>query len=743
MNVKGKIKKKLFPKTNTPTDNTFKIYSLEPSNKEGLVLSDYGTISIKGNLPELTEGTVYEFECEYEYDKKYDSSYKVIKILSDIRPKSGDDVLEFLCGIMSPDKAKIVYKEYPNIIDLALNDKPIETKNMHGIGEKTMNKYVKKIKDKLKYFELMSEYSDYNLTVNQMDKLLSEYSGMELLRERLEKNPYECLCSVSGIGFKTADVKILRRNSAFQNTPYRMKECILYVLKQAELDGNTYMMSDDVWTECNKLTPECIDLYYRVLEKSKDIYHDRDNMRVARQATYDCEQDVCDLLKKIQSNTNTWKEKTYDLENYAKVNGLTLTEQQQSTIPKLIKNNIVILAGYAGAGKSASCQAVVKFAEDNGYSYMLLAPTGRAAKVLSDYTERQAMTIHRGLGAKGESYFEYNENNKLEASLIIVDEASMVDVYLMRALLRALPDWAKILFVCDPAQIPSVGAGNVIQDMIHSREFSTVMLDKIFRYNEGGLSYVATNVRNGISYLTKEDKQKFGNGDYMFAETDDESVVNTAVSAFLTLLKKGVSIEDIVVVSAYNKGKQGTLQINNVIQSNICPARHKYDNLMRYTKSDVEVCFHIGDKVMNTVNMYNVECYEKDGADYEITDEVCDVYNGDFGYVKDITQNGEMFCDFKGYLVRFDKSSFGSLSLGYAVSCHKMQGDNRKYVILITPKAHTYMLNRNLIYVGLTRAKEKVYHYGCRDTITKALRKSENLSRKTFLEFLLKNTKKV
>lgn len=736
--IKGRATKKLFPKSTPKDDNGYKIYAFAPNETKGLYLNDYGNISITGILPELIlHEKEYEFEVEYESKGKY-QSYKVTKMLSSMKPSAGNEAMVFLSEITSPTRAKNILAVYPNFVDMVMNDEKISSQKINGVGDKTLTSLIKKVKSQFIYYDLITEYKDYGLTIAQIKKIYASYNSVEEIREKMAKNPYGCLCSVGGIGFKTADAKILANNEKFRNSPYRMSECILYCLGQNEINGHTYILADDLYSECKELTPECMEYFYRALENSVRIFYHEDRMRVAKMSTYQCEREIAEMLINMRNTKTVWKDcdgvplnpNNID-EKYKEVNGFKLTEDQCKTIPALIENNIVVLAGYAGAGKSASCQAAINWLEDNCKSYLLVAPTGRAASVLSGYTDRPASTIHRALGAKGEYHFEYNQENKLIVDVVIVDETSMVDTFLMTALLRALPEWCKILFIADAAQIPSVGAGNVIQDIIRSRKFPVIMLDKIFRYGEGGLSYVATKTRKGESFLSTDKVQIFGtNEDYVFEDVDDEDCVNMAVKKYIKLINDGESVNNIVIISCYNKGKYGTFLVNNTIQDIINPKKNQYDGRVGHTKDNVNIMFNIDDRVMMTKNNYHMEmAYE---------DEECEVFNGDFGTVKQITDEGDLICEFAD-MVRFSRQDVSDLLLGYSVSCHKMQGDNRKHVILVTPKSHAYMLNRNLLYVALTRSKYKLYHYGNRETINKCLKKSENLSRKTFLEQLLKN----
>ena len=748
--IKGRVARKLFPKSTPVDDNGFKIYAFVPNDPTGLNINEYGNISVKGVLPELIlNEKEYEFEVEYESKGKY-QSYNVTKVLTSLKPTSGNEAMTFLCGITSPSRAQNILAAYPKFVDMVMNNEEINVKKIKGVGEKTLAPLVRKIKAQFVYYDLITEYKDYNLTMNQIKKLYEFCESIEEVRIKMQRNPYRLLCSVGGIGFKTADAKILNNNEKFRKSPFRMSECVLYCLTQNEINGNTYMMIDDLYNDCKELSPECMEYFYRALEKSDRIFLHEDRQRVAKMETYLCEKEICELLIQLNSkiypngteekkpwvdcNGNKLSKDSID-EKYKQINGIVLTEQQNQTIPLLIENNIVILAGYAGAGKSSSCQAVINWLEDNCKSYLLLAPTGRASSILSGYTDRPASTIHRALGSKGDFKFTFNEDNKLTVDCVIVDESTMADAYLFRALLRALPDWCKLMLVCDPAQLPSVGAGNIVQDMIRSDIFAKVMLDKVFRYGEGGLSYVATEVRKGNNYLSKDDRQVFGlNEDYVFEETEDADIVSTAVKKYVNLVNSDVSINDIVIISTYNKGQYGTFAINNMIQNIINPKKEKNDGKVGHTKDNVNIMFNVGDMILMTRNNYHVElAYEEDE---------CTLYNGDFGSIKEITDDGELICWFGNNTVRIPKQDAGDFLLGYSVSCHKMQGDNRKHVIYITPKSHSFMASRNLHYVALTRAKSKLYHYGNRETVRKSLYKSDNLSRKTFLEQLLRNFEK-
>lgn len=742
--IKGVAERKLYPKKNTPDDSGFKIYSINPlESSEQLKLNSYKNIVIKGVLPELFIGNEYEFEAEFE-SKNSRESYNVTKMLTQTKPKTLNDAMYFLCTVTSEQRASAILTAYPNFIEIIESKKydQLNTDKIKGVGDKTLNKILQKAEEEYSFYDVMATTKEYNLSPAQVKKLIKFYETDEKVRIALEKNPYECLCSVSGIGFKTADVKILMKNKSFTNSVYRMTECLLYVLNKNEQNGNTYITSEELFAECYELTPECMEEWYDdALLNEKLFYHSDDYTRVAKMSTFLCEQRISDNIKKrLQISSKIYKngialtEQTIS-DEYKKVGNINLTDQQNMTIPALLSNNVVILGGYAGAGKSASCNAVVRYASDNGISFMLLAPTGRASAVLSDYTKKNAMTIHRALGAVGDYKFEYDDDHQINTDLVIVDESSMIDVHLLDALLRALPITTKILFVCDPAQIPSVGAGNVLQDMIRSNKIPVVLLDKVFRYNEGGLSYVATQVRNGKKYLTSEVVQSFGdNSDYKFIDVQDEEVIETALNQYMLLFNSGVSPLDICIVSSQKIRGYGTLELNNRIQKIVNPKKAN-EKTVSYIKNGIEIEFHKNDQIMNMVNNYSMQIY--DATFNPIEEKYCNIFNGDTGKIIKITDDGSIYCNFDNNIVMYSKDNINTLSLGYSVTCHKMQGDSRKHIILVTPSAHTFTLNRNLIYVALTRATDNIVHIGNRRTVNIALSKSANLQRKTFLQNLL------
>jgi len=719
---------------------SFKMYGFYPNNSclDKVVLSDYGNITIKGELPTMVEGKEYELEVEYEKRGKYES-YVVKRFINNPMDMNTNEAYNFLSELIGYKRANNILKVYPDFVKMIIQSKKdeIDVSKIYGVGEVMLKKIEEKINQNISFYNIISEYKEYELTLNQIQKIYDSFSSFELLKEKMNENPYQCLCSIAGIGFKTADAKILNKNRSLANSRFRMAECILYVLDQNESSGHTWIKTNELYSECSKLTPQCMDEFKGILEYDDRIYYDKENKKVAKKTTYICEKEVAETLLNI---ANELRILDINYSKYDNVDGVKLTKQQKLSLEYACKYNLYIVAGYAGTGKSFSTKALIDMLDDHNMSYILLSPTGKAAKNLSINTNRPASTIHRGLGYNPLYGFQYNENNKLPYDFIIVDEATMIDVFLMRSLLRAVDKKrSKLIFICDNAQIPSVGCGNCIQDMIDSNIFPVIFLDKVFRYKEGGLAKVATDTRNGKSFIFGEGVQKFGN-DFVFVPTSKDTLTDKIISAYKKMQVMGGTVDDIIVISSYNIGEFGTYKINSMIQDLINPVNENME--ISYVRDKFEIKFRVNDRVMQTVNNYSAPIFENE----EQIESKCDenttaIFNGDDGRIVRIGKNQKgikyMIVDFDGVQVIYRNDDIRDLVLGYAISAHRSQGSGYPYVIAITPPTHKYFLNRNLLYVMYTRTKKFIYNIGTVDTIESALKKSENLNRQTFLKNLL------
>lgn len=724
----------------------FKIYgcSVNSFDYPDIHIGKYGTCSIKGNFQELNLGVEYMVKAK-EVSDKYGVGYNIININRE-KPKTLAETRTFLYEILTENQADTLLSVYPDIVDRIMSNRleDIDLNKTKGIKEYTFNVIKRKVIENFKLADLVEEFRGlFSLSI--IKKLYDQYPSVEKIREVIRKEPYECLCKLSGIGFKTADQLLLTLEKeskecvgtgknpilyfGFDLKPsyQRAKACVDYLLNENESSGNTYMYVGDLKKQFEILAPEAIGNLPIILKSDNDVIFDRELLCVCRKETYETEKYIANKIREGMSINTEWD---CDCNKYRSLDGFDLTDDQCKTSEYMCQHNVVMLVGYGGSGKSSSTQAFVNMLNAYHKSFMLLAPTGRAAKVLSGYTGENAMTIHRGLGYMPGHGWGYNEEHPLMQDVVIVDEFSMVDIFLFRHLLEAIDfSRTKLLLIGDDAQIPSVGAGNVLYDLLCYNQIPTITLNKIFRYGKGGLSTAATDTREGKEYLDKNQNgmQAFGDDkSYIFMPLSQDKLVDYAVNVYKTVLKQGYNIEDIALLSCYNVGDYGTVELNKRLQNAVNPEAEA-----KITFGDSE--FRLNDIVMNYVNDYKAMIYDEEFLDEDNTTFIA---NGESGKVVKILKDA-MVIDYDGTLVYCPKSSMKNIRLAYAISTHKSQGGQFKAVILITPRAHTYMLNSNLLYVGISRAKEKCYHLGEIRTVNLALKKKENFDRKTLLQKFL------
>lgn len=725
----------------------FKIYGVSVNSFEypDVQVSKYNTVTIKGNISELNLGADYIVKAK-EVSDSYGIGYIVINIKRE-KPTTLAATRNFLYEILTPNQTDVLLEAYPDIVDRIMNNKldDIDLSKTKGIKDYTFNVIKNKVIENFKLAEIVEEFRGlFNLST--VKKLYDKYTSVDKIKEVIREEPYQCLCRLGGIGFKTADSLLLTLDKDAKEcekngkkpvlffgfdlvTSYqRAKACVDYLLNENENNGNTYMHVGDLKKQFDVLVPEAKSNLPLILKGDNDVIFDREILSVCRKETYETEKYIAERIKEGLQIHTKWD---CDYSKYQELDGFRLTEDQCKTSQYMCEDNIVLLVGYGGSGKSSSTQAFVNMLNAYGKRHLLLAPTGRAAKVLSGFTNETAMTIHRGLLYTPPSNWGFNEENKLPYDVVIVDEFSMVDIFLFRKLLEAIDfEKTKLLLIGDDAQIPSVGAGNVLYDLLKCENIPTITLDKVFRYGKGGLSTVATDTRTGNEYLdkTKTGMQVFGEDQsYIFMPILQDKLVDYTVKLYKTLLSKGYSVDDIAVLSCYNVGNYGTIELNKKIQNAV-----NSNPKEKITFGDTE--FRLNDIVMNYANDYKAIIYNEEYIDEKNTTFIA---NGESGRVTKILKDA-MVVDYDGTFIYIPKSSMKNIRLAYAISTHKSQGGQFKIVVLITPKAHSYMLNSNLLYVGESRAKEKCYHLGEIRTVNLALKKKENFDRKTMLQMFMK-----
>ncbi len=725
----------------------FKIYGVSVNSFEypEVKIGKYNTATIKGNISELNLGIDYIVKAK-EVSDSHGVGYDVINIKRE-KPTTLAATRTFLYEILTQKQTDVLLEVYPDIVDRIMNNRlnDVDLSKTKGIKEYTFNVIKNKVIENFKLAEIVEEFRGlFNLPT--VKKLYEKYTSVEKIKEVIREEPYQCLCRLGGIGFKTADSLLLTLDKNSKEckktgekpvlffgfdlvTSYqRAKACVDYLLDENESNGNTYMHVGDLKKQFDILVPEAKSNLPLILKGDNDMVFDRELLSVCRKETYETEKYIAKRIKEGLQIHTKWD---CNCLKFQELDGFKLTEDQCKTSQYMCEKNLVLLVGYGGSGKSSSTKAFVDMLNAYNKKYLLLAPTGRAAKVLSGFTKEDAMTIHRGLMYMPPNKWMYNEENKLPYDVIIVDEFSMVDVFLFRKLLEAIDfNKTKLLLIGDDAQIPSVGAGNVLYDLLKCKKIPTIMLSKVFRYGTGGLSTVATDARTQTEYLDKNKKgmQVFGEDkSYIFMPINQNEIVNYTVKLYKTLLTKGYDVEDIAVLSCYNVGDYGISILNKKIQDTV-----NSNPDAKITFGDTE--FRSNDIVMNYANDYKAVKYNEENIDEDNTTFIA---NGESGIVKKIMRDS-MVSDYDGTLIYYDKGKLKNIKLAYAITTHKSQGGQFKVVILLTPRAHTFMLNSNLLYVGISRAKERCYHLGEIRTVNLALKKKENFDRKTMLQTFLK-----
>lgn len=726
----------------------YKIYGCSVNSFEypDIQISKYGTCTIKGNIQELSLGVEYLVKGREIVDK-YGIGYEVVNIKRE-KPTTLASTRIFLYEILTETQADTLLEAYPDIVDRIMKNDldDIDLNKTKGIKAYTFNVIKQKVIENFKLADLVEEFRGlFSLSI--IKKIYDKYPSVEKIKEVIRCEPYECLCRLSGIGFKTADDILLKleneanecKNSGknpilffgFDLKPsyQRTKACVDFILNENESNGNTYVKIGELKKQVEILVPEAVSNLPIILKGDNDIIFDRETLSVSRKEAFETEKYIAGKIKQGMRINTKWD---CDYKAFSMSDDFELTDDQQKTSEYMCKHNLVMLVGYGGAGKSSSTKAFINMLKAYNKSYLLLAPTGRAAKVLSGFTGENAKTIHRGLGYTPPTTWAYNKDETLPYDVVVVDEFSMVDIFLMRRLLEAIDfNRTKLLLIGDDAQIPSVGAGNVLYDLLCYGQIPTVTLDKIFRYGKGGLSTVATDTRTSTEYLdkTQTGMQPFGeDNSYIFMPVIQDKIVDYAVKLYQKVLSQGYTIDDVAVLSCYNVGDYGTVVLNKKLQNAVNP-----DPDAKIIFGETE--FRLNDIVMNIANDYKAIKYNDEYIDEKNTTFIA---NGESGRVVKIVKDA-MVIDYDGTLIYCPKSSMKNIRLAYAISTHKSQGGQFKVVILITPKSHTFMLNSNLLYVGESRAKERCFHLGEIKTVNTALKKKANFDRKTLLNTFLLN----
>lgn len=773
--MKRKIHCKVIKNLYTTPNGNFSIYGCVPAldDANNIHLNKYGNFALKGDLSLLQIGEDYTIEVE-ERTGNYGYEYWLVGFpeienfdVGDVKQLTDLQEAEMLKTFMTPTQAKYVHEAYPDFIRLILAGRKdeIDYKKIHNVAEVRLQGYINKINQRFKYYRIHLDYPQYDFSFSECGLLCEEYQSMEKVQEAIKKKPYEVQISVLHRDFNVADRQICDFDSKWEDSEQRCLYLARYLLECNEEDGNTRINGNELAKVIAQYNPKLNNYIVDLAKNEGSIYYDQKSKDLSLAGTYIAECTIADEVKRKVAKPHKWN---IDTAKYRCNDSIELTDEQMAILTLICEYDIAMLVGNSGSGKSSSVRAIVDLLEDNSKTYTLLAPSGIAAKRLRETTGREASTIHRKL-ASGAA---------IDTDVVIVDEVSMVDVKLFAMLLNSINESAKLVLVFDSAQLASISCGNLVQDLMDSHKVPCAQLTKVFRYGVGGIATVGTDTRNGKEYLSFGGKLNCTNADkitdYKFVQVGDDPLEQLMEE--YDLMHKVYDAKDILVLTPYNKGDFGTYAINAAIQERYNPADDLDDTVSRKLPASLGtpieyLNYHIGDKVINKKNNYHAltqagfEHWRKTqnlneqidkrklkaGANSEevlsLEDKLFElntnappeatVYNGDIGFIRHITPQGEVFVQFDEEMIVYRKSDLQNLLLAYACTSHASQGCESKGVIFLTHPSQKRMLSRNLCYMSLTRAKEQLVEIGDVATINAALKINETTLRKTWLKELL------
>ncbi|MCT4585974.1 MAG: ATP-dependent RecD-like DNA helicase [Peptostreptococcaceae bacterium] len=681
----------------------------------GKFLVDEKELTITGCMPTVNPLEDFSLEGEYIKHDVYGFQFKVNSFIP-IIPSTKDAIIAYLSsglikGIKEKTAKKIVdyFKEDTlNIIE----KEPHRLEEISGIGKKTIDRIKTSYSEGKALRNLIINLAPYSITPNYCMKIYKKYKDKSL--EIVMQNPYRLSSQIHGIGFKIAD-KIGMSMGIDKYSKDRIKEGIIFELYRATGNGHTYLDIEDLVKKSSKLLEvefehvqnEIVNL---ALDSKIQVEKWDDGRRIYLLNYYESENDVCKrLISLSKSEIKTTKLDIEDeLFEIQKEEKISLAKNQELAVLESFKNNILIITGGPGTGKTTTINTIIKLFKRADNKILLCAPTGRAAKRMSETTKMEAKTIHRalemGFSLEDELVFLKNEEDKLDYDVIIVDEMSMVDINLMSSFLQAIKHGTKLIFVGDSDQLPSVGAGNVLKDMIDSKVLKVIRLDEIFRQAKESMIVVnAHKINKGQNpILNKKDKDF-----YFIKKNKEEDIlkeISELVSKRLPKFYNVDPIKDIQILAPMRKGNIGVNNINKMLQD-VLNEESKY----KIEESFLKRKFRVGDKVMQIKNNYTKEWKNK-----EETLKGEGVFNGDIGYIYHIEKQEKkvyiIFDDEK--IVEYEYSQMDEVEHSFCTTIHKSQGSEFKIILIPITWAPPMLLMRNLLYTAITRAKELVILVG-------------------------------
>lgn len=698
-----------------------------------------------GVLPHVKEGQNLKITGSWVNHSQFGKQFKVEEC-EEILPTSKDGIEKYLSsgiiqGIGPVTAKKIVNKFGEDTLNI-LDNNIERLKEIEGIGKKKLETIIESYREQRELKNITIFLQTHGLSVNQCLKIYKKYGASSV--DTVKNNPYILCDEISGIGFKTSD-KIARSLGIEIDSPFRIQSGIRYVINEFCANGHTFMPKDELIKEASNVLTVSGDIIEEniknaALDRKIKLERVNDKEGVFTIPNYYCELGITNRILTLA--ISNFQDISVDVDHlilqFEKKNNITFAEFQKDAIISAFQNGIEIITGGPGTGKTTIIKCIIEIFETCGLKVLLGAPTGRAAKRMSESTGKEATTIHRmldmGVFEKEESVFVTNaEEHSLEADVVIIDEASMIDITLMNALLKSIKVGTRLIIVGDVDQLPSVGAGNVLNDFIESGFTKVVRLKEIFR--QGKESMIVVNAHK----INKGEMPKLNEKgtDFFFIRNDiQEGILNTIIDLINTRLPKFNSnwdkLKSIQVLVPMKKGVLGVTNLNERIQNVLNPkAPYKKEKEFR------SMVFREGDKVMQIKNNYSLKWTRIAGKGEH---EGLGVFNGDMGFIESIDLEGKklsiIFDDERRVI--YDFMYLDELDLAYAITIHKSQGSEFPVVIIPAYMGAPLLMNRNLLYTGITRAKEMVVVVGIPKALKYMVDNTRSMERYSSLNWRIK-----
>jgi exodeoxyribonuclease V alpha subunit len=704
-------------------------------------------LTIVGNLFSVNPGEVLKLHGQWHIHPRYGQQFKVLSYESVVPATAkgierylGSGLIKGIGPVMSKRLVSKFGADTLNIIETDIQ----RLREVEGIGNHRIEMIQRAWEGQKEIREVMIFLQGFGVSPTYAAKIYKQY-GKDSVKV-VKENPYRLAQDIFGIGFITAD-KIAENIGIPKDSRIRAEAGILYVLHQLSEDGHVYYPYEPLIEECRKILSEStpaekmerdviVEAFGKIASEKKIIVEDlnqvgidsyREEVRENNKAVYLAkfyisEVSIADNLKTLLNFPKKLRSFDRDkaIEWVQRELKIDLAERQIEAVKESIEKKALIITGGPGTGKTTIINAIIKIYRRLGQRVLLAAPTGRAAKRMSEATGYEAKTLHRLLEySPKEGRFKRDDDNPLEADLIVIDETSMVDTILMHHFLKAVPEEATLILVGDVDQLPSVGPGNVLKDIIDSGSIPTVRLDEIFRQSKESLIIVnAHRVNNGKMPVFNQSKghpQDF----YFFEIEEPEKVLEKVIQLCKDKIPARFGynpVNDIQVLTPMHKGVIGASNLNTELQKQLNPSKDEF------TKGGK--VFKVGDKVMQIRNNYDK-----------------DVYNGDIGRITSIDHElQEVTVDYDGRAVSYEYPELDEIVLAYAISVHKSQGSEYPVIVMPVLTQHYILLQRNLLYTGITRGKKMVVLVGTKKAIAIAIRNNKPQKRYTLLKDRLSTT---